>query len=74
MPDNHWMSTNSNGIAFDQGLARREFLFSAASGLGGMALSSMLAREGLFAAEEELSSPIRPLIRPEAPLAQGKAP
>ena len=70
MPDNHWMSTNSNGIAFDQGLARREFLFSAASGLGGMALSSMLAREGLFAAEEELSSPIRPLIRPEAPLAQ----
>src|SRR5713226_5989160 len=45
-------------------LERRRFLSHAATGLGGIALTSLLAEQGLLA-----DSPIRPRIRPEAPLA-----
>ncbi len=44
-------------------LDRRRFLTGAAEGLGGVALASLLAGEGLLAA------PLRPDIRPETPLA-----
>src|SRR5262245_32215036 len=47
-------------------LDRRRFLSHAAEGLGGIALSCLLAQEGLLADDR---SPIRPAIRPEAPLA-----
>jgi hypothetical protein len=47
-------------------LDRRRFLNHAATGLGGIALASLLAEQGLLAEER---SPIRPRIRPEAPLA-----
>jgi hypothetical protein len=49
-------------------LDRRSFLQDAGFGLGGIALVSLLAEQGLLAAEDE-RSPIRPKIRPEAPLA-----
>jgi hypothetical protein len=45
-------------------LRRREFLARAGHGLGGIALASLLSEHGLLASE-----PIRPIIRPEAPLA-----
>lgn len=48
-------------------LARRDFLFDAATGLSGMALAALLNREGLLAAEG--SAPVRPSIQPESPLA-----
>ena len=48
-------------------LARRDFLFDAATGLSGVALASLLQREGLLA--DEAKSPVRPTVRPEAPLA-----
>jgi hypothetical protein len=48
-------------------LDRRDFLARAGS-LGGLALASLLAREGLFAAIEG-DGPIRPDIRPDAPWA-----
>jgi hypothetical protein len=44
-------------------LDRRSFLQHAGTGLGGIALLSLLAEQGL------LAEPIRPAIRPEAPLA-----
>src|SRR6516165_4187664 len=47
-------------------LARRDFLSHLGTGLGGIALVSLLAEQGLQGAER---SPIRPRIRPEAPLA-----
>src|SRR5947199_1444152 len=47
-------------------LDRRSFLRFGGTGLGGIALVSLLAEQGLLAAEHD---PIRPDIRPEAPLA-----
>ena len=47
-------------------LDRRGFLDFAGTGLGGIALASLLAGDGLLAAEK---SPLRPDVRPEAPLA-----
>lgn len=47
-------------------LDRRSFLSDATTGLGGIALTSLLADQGLLAAE---TGPIRPVVRPEAPLA-----
>jgi hypothetical protein len=47
-------------------LDRRRFLAGAAEGLSGIALASLLARDGVLAAE---APPIRPPIRPAAPLA-----
>ena len=44
-------------------LRRRDFLSRAGQGLGGIALASLLSEQGLLA-----SNPIRPVIRPEAPL------
>lgn len=52
-----------------ESLGRREFLFDAASGLGGIALASLLARDEVRAAGDDQHPPIRPTIRPEAPLA-----
>src|SRR4051794_32590920 len=49
-------------------LNRRRFLEHAGTGLGGIALASLLANQGLLAAEAE-RSPVRPDIRPENPLA-----
>ena len=46
---------------------RRDFLRHAGSGLGGIALTALLAEQDLIAAGD--TSPIRPEIRPEAPLA-----
>jgi hypothetical protein len=45
-------------------LRRRDFLSRAGHGLGGIALASLLSEQGLLA-----SNPIRPIIRPESPLA-----
>jgi hypothetical protein len=45
-------------------LRRRDFLARAGQGLGGIALASLLSEQGLLGA-----TPIRPVIRPEAPLA-----
>jgi len=52
-------------------LDRRGFLRWAGNGLAGVALSSLLAREGKLAHAASVSKlqPIEPLIRPEAPLA-----
>src|SRR5881296_2230963 len=47
-------------------LDRRGFLGHAATGLGSIALTALLAEHGLLADDR---SPIRPNIRPEAPLA-----
>ena len=60
-----------NTFAAETGPAgRRQFLFDAASGLGSMALLSMLARDQLLRADDEVKLPIRPQINPEAPLAR----
>lgn len=48
-------------------LARRDFLFDAATGFSGLALAALLDREGLLAADA--NAPVRPLIQPDAPLA-----
>jgi hypothetical protein len=48
-------------------LDRRRFLESAGTGLGGIALASLLSRERLLAVENK--SPIRPQIDPAAPYA-----
>ncbi|MDB5307330.1 MAG: hypothetical protein JWO38_1532 [Gemmataceae bacterium] len=47
-------------------LDRRSFLADAATGLGGIALTALLAERGLLAAD---AGPIRPAVKPEAPLA-----
>ena len=47
-------------------LNRRSFLRDAGTGLGGIALTALLAEQGLLANAQE---PITPNIRPEAPLA-----
>ena len=49
-------------------LDRRSFLQFAGTGLAGVALTSLLHDQGLLAAERD-RSPIRPQIRPQAPLA-----
>ncbi len=49
-------------------LSRRQFLEHAGTGLGGIALASLLANQGLLGAETD-RSPIRPQILPENPLA-----
>jgi hypothetical protein len=46
-------------------LSRRNFLQWAGNGLGGIALASLLAEQGLLASE----SPLRPLIDPAHPYA-----
>src|SRR3954454_13074263 len=48
-------------------LDRRTFLGSAGTGLGGVALAALLAEGGQLRAAD--GGPIRPVIRPEAPLA-----
>lgn len=50
-------------------LQRRQFLFDAASGLGSLGLISLLASDRRLLANDDQNSPIRPSIRPEAPLA-----
>jgi hypothetical protein len=47
-------------------LERRDFLAHAAGGLSGIALANLLAQDGLLLAGE--TTPIRPAIKPEAPL------
>jgi hypothetical protein len=49
-------------------LDRRTFLQFAGTGLGGIALTTLLAEQGLLAAGKD-RSPVRPQIRPSAPLA-----
>ncbi len=49
-------------------LARRDFLCDAATGISGLALAALLFAEGRLGADEA-KSPVRPNIRPEAPLA-----
>jgi hypothetical protein len=49
-------------------LDRRSFLRHTGTGLGGIALTTLLAEQGLLAAEKD-RSPIRPKISPENPLA-----
>lgn len=58
----HWMCPSP--------LDRRHFLFDAATGLGAAALTAMLTKDGFGASDEDALSPIRPVIRPDAPLAQ----
>lgn len=49
-------------------LARRDLLLDAARGIGGIALAALLGQEGRLTADEQ-KTPLRPSIRPEAPLA-----
>lgn len=51
-------------------LDRRSFLGQAGTGLGGIALAAMLAENGLLAGDRK--SPLRPDIKPDAPLAPRK--
>ena len=48
-------------------LNRRGFLQHAGSGLGGIAMSALLAEGGLMSSAHAAAPPIRPVIRPEAP-------
>ena len=54
-------------------LARRDFLFDASRGLSGLALASLLAGDGKLRASDDSKRPIRPSVRPEAPLAAREA-
>ena len=54
-------------------LARRDFLFDASRGLSGLALASLLANDGKLRASDDAKRPIRPSVRPEAPLAAREA-
>lgn len=56
-----------NPSPHDDLLNRRQFLSHTGTGLGGIALASLLADEGLLA--DEKAKPFQPQIRPEAPLA-----
>ncbi len=49
-------------------LARRDFMFDAATGMSGLALAALLAQDGRLRADES-KSPVRPAVRPDAPLA-----
>jgi len=50
-------------------LHRRQFLFDATTGLGSLGLISLLANEERLFANDDEKLPIRPSVRPEAPLA-----
>ena len=50
-------------------LSRRNFLAHTGTGLGGIALASLLAQDGLLAADASDKSPIRPTIDPAKPYA-----
>ncbi|MSU57336.1 MAG: DUF1501 domain-containing protein [Pedosphaera sp.] len=50
-------------------LDRRSFLQFAGTGLGGIALTTLLAEQGLLAAAKDDTTQIRPVIRPESPMA-----
>ena len=50
-------------------LNRRGFLANAVTGLGGVALTSLLRGQNLLATSPADAGPLRPVIRPEAPLA-----
>jgi hypothetical protein len=50
-------------------LDRRTFLSSAARGLGGVALLNLLQQDKLLASTASHGGPIRPVVRPDAPLA-----
>lgn len=52
---------------------RREFLATTASGLGGMALGSMLADDGLLRADQVVDAPIASPLAPKPPHFQPKA-
>jgi len=54
-------------------LNRRDFLARAGTGLGGIALTALLTEQGLLGADKD-RSPIRPAIRPNAPLAPRSPP
>lgn len=56
-----------------QRLLRRDFMFDAAAGIGGLALASLFAADKLLA-NDESKSPLRPAINPEAPLAARRPP
>jgi hypothetical protein len=60
------MAAPPPSLVGNQLLNRRDFLGHFGSGLGGIALYSLLAEQGLHAAER---TPIRPAIKPESPLA-----
>ena len=60
---NHHQLSHAGGWLLD----RRRFLESAGTGLGGIALASLLSKERLLADDEK--SPIRPQIDPAAPYA-----
>ena len=62
------MSTLDLSHAGRRLLDRRSFLQFAGTGLAGVALAVLLRDQGLLAAEKE-RAPIRPQIRPQAPLA-----
>jgi len=65
------MAENSNSRQLHSFLLnRRSFLGLAGTGLGGIALTSLLAEQGLLA--DEAKSPLRPEIKPDAPLAPRK--
>ncbi len=53
-------------------LNRRSFLQSAGAGLGGIALSSLLAEQGMLGTAQAETVPIRPDINPTAPLSARK--
>jgi hypothetical protein len=60
------MAISPTGLSL---LNRRRFLQSAAGGIGGIALAHLLSRQQLLAGEPPKLRGIRPVIRPEAPLA-----
>jgi Protein of unknown function (DUF1501) len=60
------MPSGTPTLAGHRLLHRRDFLNYAGTGLGGLALASLLHQDALLAGGE---GPIRPTIRPEAPLA-----
>jgi hypothetical protein len=53
-------------------LNRRSFLQSAGAGLGGIALSSLLADQGMLGTAQAKTVPMRPNINPTAPLSARK--
>ncbi|MCZ6795610.1 MAG: DUF1501 domain-containing protein [Planctomycetota bacterium] len=67
MREDHESTLSSSGRRL---LDRRSFLAASGTGLGAIALTSLLGRDGLLAAEENRSdAPWRPDLRPDAPFA-----
>ncbi len=62
------MFSNATSLVGRHLLNRRSFLRDAGTGLGGIALTALLAEKGLLRADGS-KTPIRPDIRPETPLA-----